>query len=50
MWCIMITGDTPLTAAHVPCDVEIIVRDVLILDFSKNAEHEIGGCTRFYRV
>ena len=46
----MITGDNPLTAAHVARDVEIVDRDVLILDLKENAEHEKGGCTRFYRV
>ncbi|EKM53145.1 uncharacterized protein PHACADRAFT_163440 [Phanerochaete carnosa HHB-10118-sp] len=38
--CIMITGDNPLTAAHVAKDVEIVDRDVLILDLRENAKNE----------
>ncbi|KIP05730.1 hypothetical protein PHLGIDRAFT_30782 [Phlebiopsis gigantea 11061_1 CR5-6] len=34
--CIMITGDNPLTAVHVAKDVEIVDRDVLILDVREN--------------
>ena len=34
--CIMITGDNPLTAVHVANDVEIVDRDVLILDVKEN--------------
>ena len=32
----MITGDNPLTAVHVANDVEIVDRDVLILDVKEN--------------
>ncbi|KAN0084090.1 hypothetical protein V8E55_007594 [Tylopilus felleus] len=44
--CIMITGDNPLTAVHVARDVEIVDRDVLILDLKENAAHEADLCWR----
>lgn len=36
----MITGDNPLTAAHVARDVEIVDRDVMILDLREGASDE----------
>ncbi|GAA6000885.1 hypothetical protein JCM10207_004705 [Rhodosporidiobolus poonsookiae] len=38
--CVMITGDNPLTAAHVAKEVEIVDRDVLILDLKEGAQRE----------
>ncbi|KAF5366234.1 hypothetical protein D9758_005764 [Tetrapyrgos nigripes] len=38
--CIMITGDNPLTAVHVAKTVEIVDRDVLILDLKENPANE----------
>ncbi|KAK7062599.1 putative cation-transporting ATPase 1 [Paramarasmius palmivorus] len=38
--CIMITGDNPLTAVHVAKTVEIVDREVLILDLRENATNE----------
>lgn len=43
MKCIMITGDNPLTAVHVAQDVEIVDRDVLILDVQENAPSSSGA-------
>ncbi|BGP22124.1 putative cation-transporting ATPase 1 [Rhodotorula toruloides] len=38
--CVMITGDNPLTAVHVARDVEIVDREVLILDLKEGAQSE----------
>lgn len=40
--CIMITGDNPLTAAHVAREVEIVDRDVLILDMKEGSKNPSG--------
>lgn len=40
--CVMITGDNPLTAAHVAKEVEIVDREVLILDLKEGAKSESG--------
>jgi cation-transporting ATPase 13A1 len=39
----MITGDNPLTAVHVARDVEIVDRDVFILDAREGASSESGS-------
>lgn len=39
----MITGDNPLTAAHVAAEVEIVDRDVLILDLKEGAKSPTGS-------
>ncbi|KAL8291698.1 hypothetical protein RQP46_001956 [Phenoliferia psychrophenolica] len=38
--CVMITGDNPLTAAHVAMQVEIVDREVLILDHREGSADE----------
>lgn len=40
--CVMITGDNPLTAAHVAMEVEIVDREVLILDHREGSTDEAG--------
>ena len=40
--CVMITGDNPLTAAHVAMQVEIVDREVLILDHREGSADEAG--------
>lgn len=40
----MITGDNPLTAAHVAREVEIVDREVLILDVQEGASNPAGTC------
>lgn len=46
----MITGDNPLTAAHVAREVEIVDRDVLILDVREGSKVPTGefGFTNLY--
>ncbi|KAG6371010.1 hypothetical protein JVT61DRAFT_10731 [Boletus reticuloceps] len=44
VFCIMITGDNPLTAVHVARDGEIVDGEALILDLKENAAHEADLC------
>lgn len=44
--CVMITGDNPLTAAHVAKEVEIVDREVLILDHREGSADEAGAQPR----
>ena len=37
----MITGDNPLTAVHVAKDVEIVDREVLVLDVKEGTGEEL---------
>lgn len=43
----MITGDNPLTAVHVAREVEIVDRDVLILDVKEGSTDESGKWFHF---
>lgn len=45
--CIMITGDNPLTAIHVAREVEIVDRDVMILDSREGSTADDGESLYF---
>lgn len=48
--CIMITGDNPLTAVHVAKDVEIVDREVMILDLKEGTTTDGMSLLRLFLV